>query len=823
MEGLNNTNRLIVLTEQQLINTIKEMYHSEDQINELAREIMIKTVVVVSNAFENQTMLSSDDLVSNSHEEQLSYDDNFGFFIPTRKEIKKNIPSIQLIRFIEYVYLDKKPNYEQQMVWLAIALYLHFTLIFYKKPKEAVKIANRFRVAISFHTRNFRWIWRRFLPNHDFSHDFEFTPDFLISFFANEIQKLELEKQEVIDNERFGVIENEEDTKFRKRKTNQLTQIHKALINAFYPYKKKKRKTKQRKRKAKTKAKTNKTKLNNRPPSLNQKQSKSKIDQQQQKIDYLLNKSDDKEDAEYHHPELDIQYPAYVPDTSYDSPLPKNYEEYVDTLEKPCISSPYFVSQTNRHSVPLQRIEQSIQHSYISQRDFEFNSNTRLLSLAGYQILFNKLVNDSDINENLKEAFLRKKCASVLLLSMLTATSVTDLLSSDFIKQSGLFVIGRTKSYRQHKIGITERPIEFDFYVHENEKDLIKIPQWLKLLTFVSYWKNLPSEDELKRYLKTIKEKLFIPNLSIGRIESALHTILHRYTPKSNVHIADLICRIEPTMAPAVYYSSHSNNELVKHYREAIKVLDAQGIFDSSYIKNYDDFTTGSAFAVRLDYVQNFVELLNNWMVQSPTSQQQFNHYSAYCWIIFCLLTGVRPNNGLTDITDIDLEVGWFLVCDKPSKVVKNHRLIPLCDTLISLLQSYKKFLSYYRDSQCSKTIELQAFKILHEQDLALLNVLSDSYQKLMAIKRGKVASLLAELMPFEDPYWTRHFVRTQFEKQNIPMVLINTVIGHEKNRHEALGRYSSVSKQQIRKVKEAFEEIARQLNIIQLDKVEAI
>ena len=36
-------------------------------------------------------------------------------------------------------------------------------------------------------------------------------------------------------------------------------------------------------------------------------------------------------------------------------------------------------------------------------------------------------------------------------------------------------------------------------------------------------------------------------------------------------------------------------------------------------------------------------------------------------------------------------------------------------------------------------------------------------------------------------------------------MILINTVIGHEKNRQEALGQFSSVNKQQIWQVRDTF------------------
>lgn len=105
--------------------------------------------------------------------------------------------------------------------------------------------------------------------------------------------------------------------------------------------------------------------------------------------------------------------------------------------------------------------------------------------------------------------------------------------------------------------------------------------------------------------------------------------------------------------------------------------------------------------------------------------------------------------------------------------------------------------------------------QIKQEQDeLTLLNMLSDNYDKLIQIKRSHISKLLADYMPFEDSYWTRHFLRTQLEKLNVSMILINTVIGHEKNRQEALGQFSSVNKQQIWQVRDTFEEIAQQMNL---------
>ena len=256
---------------------------------------------------------------------------------------------------------------------------------------------------------------------------------------------------------------------------------------------------------------------------------------------------------------------------------------------------------------------------------------------------------------------------------------------------------------------------------------------------------------------------------------------------------------------------------LVKRYRQAIELLNYDNQLDDSFISQPStkaDFTTGSGFALTLEYVNIFLQNLSLWVDGSGNKEEHFNRYSALIWIQFCLLTGTRPNNGLTNVKDIDLEVGWYEVADKPNKVVKNHRLIPLCPTLLAILKKYQLFLVDYQPYATAK-VDKMIHQIKQEQDeLTLLNMLSDSYDKLIQIKRSHISKLLANYMPFEDSYWTRHFLRTQLEKLNVSMILINTVIGHEKNRQEALGQFSSVNKQQIWQVRDTFEKIAQQMSL---------
>ncbi|WP_352255969.1 hypothetical protein, partial [Pseudoalteromonas sp. 19-MNA-CIBAN-0066] len=66
----------------------------------------------------------------------------------------------------------------------------------------------------------------------------------------------------------------------------------------------------------------------------------------------------------------------------------------------------------------------------MSQRNLALNSNTRLLSLAGYQAFFAALNQDAS---SLPETETDKTCAGILLLSMITGLPVKSLLIPGYI------------------------------------------------------------------------------------------------------------------------------------------------------------------------------------------------------------------------------------------------------------------------------------------------------------------------------------------------------------------------------------------------------
>lgn len=784
-------NQIVLLTDNQLIEQV-DFLSVEDEYN--YTENWIASLKEIATSINSSIQQRSPPLI-----EQLIAIKNGLLF---QEEVsKKTLNALPPILQPLFLLANLSDDEHKEIIWLCISIHTYLLLSHHKKARtHLTNIINRFKLPVFSKAKNNRWIWR-ILPKLDELEELSNTVDFIYLFFVEQLRIVEYE-QEVRKELLTNTEESDATIKLRSKKFKQLDAIVKCFEQAYYPNKKI---TRQRKKK---------DKYLDPFKSVATEQLASFVDGSTWVENSYWNLS--RYDIENEAPHLYYQYPS-IPnfdDELYppNSRKPRNIEEYIDTLERPLIVSLDLPDKKVRYMQPLQRIEKNVHHSYISQRELELNSNVRTLSVAGLKQVFGRLAIDSH-----RYDYKYNKASLILLLSMMTAVPVEFLITTGFISDSGLFTVFEDTAYLQYQLQITDRKQEYDASIHENQESIIRLPMPSGLIKLLSDKRNLPSKEDISDYIRAIKEEVDLPYLSIVRIETALHIILHRYIQGSNQHIADLICRIPASLAPSTYYSSHSNDFLINRYRQAIELLNYDNQLDDSFISQPStrtDFTTGSGFALTLEYVNTFLQNLWVWVDDSVNKEEHFNRYSALVWIQFCLLTGTRPNNGLTNVKDIDLEVGWYEVADKPNKAVKNHRLIPLCPTLLAILKKYQLFLVDYQPYATAK-VDKMIHQIKQEQDeLTLLNMLSDNYDKLIKIKRSHISKLLADYMPFEDSYWTRHFLRTQLEKLNVSMILINTVIGHEKNRQEALGQFSSVNKQQIWQVRDTFEEIAQQMNL---------
>ena len=705
---------------------------------------------------------------------------------------------IQLLILMQNMCKHGGEHVNKRVLWLAIAIHTGVMLYYYDKITQANQMLMQFKLAIFFTTKNRRWIWRE-LPDYSYrpNSNNRLNVKKILSVLVDIIERTEKTLNTVANYSAFDSIEKNVDP-YLPEKQSQISKILTAYVCAHYPNAKEKIKSK--------KDEKDKVKEFSDKP-LNLSDELSNFGPTNELRPYYWDTP--KEDIEQYSTNYSVDY--LEAETEICDGFMPSFEEVLDSYDSPYINYEQLPNVFIRYSVPLQNIDLTLQQNYISQRELALNSNTRLLSLPAYQILFATLVHDV---QKYPIKFDKEVVpAGILLLSMLTALPVESLITKDYIKHSRTFRIGDGRAYIQHRLGITERLDIFDDKKYENKLDVIKIPVPVWLIQKI-VGNDLPSKDDITVYLKSLRKNCAFPYLSIARIESALHVVLSRYTPHSHSHIANIICRIPAPQAPAMYYSSHSSEELISHYKTALSVLNAEGKYDLSYVTPWHKYTVGSGFALKVKYVRDFMETLIQWVRASSNEEMHFDRVSIYTWFVFCLLTGVRPNNGIGRNSDIDLNMGWLLIDDKPSKSFRNHRLIPLCFTLTNYLKKYQRYLiDYQLEHPLSLDINETIDQIISGDEVSLLRLLSKKHDKLIPIKRGAVYEMTKEMIDIS-PYWTRHFVRTQLERQGVDIALINGVIGHEKNRQEALGKFSSLSKDQIKSVGKSFEKIARQLGL---------
>ena len=695
------------------------------------------------------------------------------------------------------ILIDAAKNDRHKAFWVAITFYHSLLLKAHGKDKESERLIKRFKTAYFYQTQNYQWIWKE-LPILTKTEGV--TSSFILDTFSLMLDKLNRNKTQVEADRVRGIVETESTTKFRDKKLNQISEIKKSIEAAYYPHSKSQKKPSKPKTKPKNASTDkNKTEVQTkkiRPPKLSDNVEKKPVASLVNNIDTPSSEKD-----------WAVLDAICLQDSTNDY---ATIEEAIDVMT-PRLDIYWSKTKPNnraRRSFELDAVDFSVKQQHISLRELELPSDVNMLSLASCKLVFNQLAYDWK-SEDKKTSLM----AAPLLLSMITTCPVVSLIEEGFIEKSGLFSIGKRKGYLQSKLGVTT--IEEYSDNNLNSTDLIKIPLPVSLLNAaIEASKSQIEIEDIEAHVKRLKENLNIVYLTISRIQSALHFILRRYVEGSNSHIADILCRIDASQAAAKYYSSHSHQELIGHYKKALQLMNIHNCFDLAYIESHsEDFLTGSGFALKTESVRQFFQRLMQWVLESQDGNQLFNRFSIFTWYCFCILTGVRPNNGLPNAKDLDLEVGWYQVADKPNRVTQNHRLIPLCRSLRKLIKLYRSYLKAI-DRPYSTELSTAIYLIKFGRDAPFLNLLNAELDKLTPIKRGDVSKMTQDLTPFHDPYGARHFVRVNLERQGLSMTLINAVIGHEKNEEQALHSYSSVSKAAIKSVGSNFEQIALELGL---------
>lgn len=689
---------------------------------------------------------------------------------------------------------DPNINYELIRQWLGFAIYTSVLSHINLNPVQAKSILKKFKIYGYTKTVDYQWFW-----GDDFFQSV--VPFSRLDFETQHLQALidELnERAEVLANARW----EQNDTNNYKKRARQIEQINQIIEWAYYPERKNRRSIKKDKEQVGTNNNSN-----------------SKPD----KPDKINDKPWQNLKAEPIPVNVQPHFYGFFHTNNVSDPIDNNPTELIYFCEKPSLSeesvsveelvdaynSDYFFSypqpDLSKRIAPLHNYDESVQQTYMAAHDFELATNVRYLSKMSCQAVFNHLVTYSE-----------QPVAALLFFSLITGLPIKTLLIPDFFRKSTLLEYDNEQIFIMHRLGVSDRA-ELKTSCFENKSDLIYLPLPIGLtckLAEVSA--SELTMEKVKEFIKAMKSQLEIVYLTDTRISKILHMYIRRFTPSGNEHYADLICRTPASIAPAIYYSSHSNDDIVSVYKDCLISLSAGSTYNLGYFdKPVLNFSTGSMQVLNIKHVKNLVLDLTLWVSDSETAFELFNRYSIYTWYAICLSTGIRANNGIPgSVNQIDEEMGWLIVDDKPNRSSKTDRLIPLCASAKQLIVDYKIFLRTFRMTFIENR---ELFNIITETlddnvESTVLNLLESMHQ-LNPVKRGDITKSTPHELDI-DPYWVRHFVRTQLERLNTPIPLINEIIGHEKRDQEALNKYSSISKQQIHKVGPTLEIIAQTIGI---------
>ena len=715
------------------------------------------------------------------------------------KRNKKRADIYWLLALVKHNFEDltvSNTDYALIREWLGFAIYLSVLSHINLNPEQAKSILKKFKMYGYTQTSDYQWFW-----NYELFQTL--SPFSSLEFETQHLQAL-------IDelNERAGVLENapwkQDDNSNYKKRARQIEQINQIIEWAYYPERKNRRSSKKNKEQEETSddsgSKSGKLDKAEPKPKPWQNPKAETIPINAQPHFYRFYNSNNVSDPIDNNPTEMLPF-CQRPSLSKES---VSVEELVDAY-----NSDYFFSypqpDLSKQTAPLHNYDESVQQTYMAAHDFELATNIRYLSKTSCQAVFNHLVTYSE-----------QPVAALLLFSLITSLPIKTLLTPKFFSESSLLEYDNEQAFIMHRLGVSDRA-EARTSCFENKSDLIYLPLPIDLtrkLAEVSA--SELTMERIKEFIKAMKGQLKIVYLTDTRISKILHMYIRRFTPSGNRHYADLICRTPASIAPAIYYSSHSNDDIISVYKDCLVSLSAGLTYDFSYFdKPVPDFSTGSMQVLNIEHVKNLILDLTLWVSDSKTTFELFNRYSIYTWYAICLSTGIRANNGIPgSVNQIDEEMGWLIVDDKPNRNSKTDRLVPLCESARQLITDYKKFLRIFRVTfiEDRKLFNLIGKTLDDNDESTIINLLESTHQ-LNPIKRGDIIRKTPHELDI-DPYWVRHFVRTQLERLNTPIPLINEIIGHERRDQEALNKFSSISKQQIYGVGATLEIIAQSIGI---------
>lgn len=415
----------------------------------------------------------------------------------------------------------------------------------------------------------------------------------------------------------------------------------------------------------------------------------------------------------------------------------------------------------------------------------------------------------------------QKTACAYLLLSMYTGKSVK-MLKEDIVSQAARLVKLAPKNKRYELIitlDITPlRTQEANLtQVMANHARQMHLPLPATLGAFLITGAT-PEDDTIQQAIKYIKDELNLPLLSLGRLESALYSLLIHDI--CTTQLASIITGRNQHRRADLWYSSHSEAEITDCYQRGITRLSAKYSAGSRHLKTFtpSHHAIGSQNCPDYPLVQQLCHHLHRHVETATDPRVQFNAYNLWLWHICLLLTSVRAVNGAPGfLNQFNLEVGLAWISDKESKdTTSSQRFVPVCPFLAEAIHRFVQYLRTFarRYGRLYPEVHQAIHKIMASQ-LPLLTYMDDRY-RLEAMSPAHIHKKIEKHFRFKLD-WTRHVGQRFLHKCQIDEALILAAFGHEMMGQESWQAHSSLSVGDIVSLKTPYEQLAVRLKLQQI------
>lgn len=540
-------------------------------------------------------------------------------------------------------------------------------------------------------------------------------------------------------------------------------------------------------------------------------------------------------------------------------------ENVADDDPPALLDNDYAPPRAAAKSSQLQQFQVKTNYLHSRRNQFLLPSNTRVLPIFSYQLLFKKLW-DIVIKGDLSE----RQVATVLLLSLLSGRQINAIIleittnksQKQFLveEEGGETIIKNTINVTLNRRGKIKPHIKSD-------SNYFGLPLPPPVQAILQY-KFEVKKDAIDALLKKLKSDLALPSFSSQHIESALAFII-KHEIKEPLH-ADMITGVEVEHSSPLYYTSVDVSSLLNTYQSALNILSdrcvksitdinfykakntevASKVFNSKSYHSWqglkDPFFTnmpiiasntnkkyiGSEMALDNKVCSNFFSLLNTH-VQDYNGRlirdakngrdiyiEQFNAYSLWLWHIIQIQTGIRPVNDVPGyLHQFNFMHDIYWVSDKAIRQGDDGgRLIPISHFLKIALQNYLTYLKQFASvhNPIYPKHQLPIEEILQSQ-IPLLQVFSYNPKGFVAISPGRIRRLLGSFLTHQDN-WLRHQLRSMLTNK-VDEVYICALFGHEHADQEMFHPMSSSSIMPYKSTLAAFlDEVAQELQLTQVE-----